>query len=136
MSEGTYVATGLRWSAQYNLNSKTYRAWKTRVDPYIRALGFMGILTKEEMPPDRGWATRVQVDSFWKREAHAKATLIGTLSDSVVLQVATLEYACEIWATFKHSYEGNSWGALAHVRASSATSSTQMVQTCAHTSTS
>lgn len=108
---------GLRWSPVYNLTPDNYRNWKTRVEPLMRTLGFMGILSKTELPPDTRWGDPPSmVENFWRCEAHCKSLLISTLSGPVVLQVMHLQYAFEVWNKIKMTFESKSFGAVAHLR--------------------
>ncbi|OWY98130.1 hypothetical protein PHMEG_00031175 [Phytophthora megakarya] len=81
----------MKWNFEKNFDGTNYTAWKMRVRAVMEAKDLWDIATLRERPPRSG--SRHDEDKFWHRERIAKAFLLETLTDDLVVSVGAKRYA-------------------------------------------
>ncbi|ETK77620.1 hypothetical protein L917_15834 [Phytophthora nicotianae] len=98
----------MKWNSEKDFDGTNYTAWKTRVRAVMEANDLWDIATLRERPPRSG--SRHDEDKFWHRERKAKAFLLETLTDDLVVSVGAKRYAYQVLEYLEQTYEAKTWG--------------------------
>jgi hypothetical protein len=106
----TIKSTNLsKWSSKDNLQGPTnYIPWKIRVTAHFEAMGLIRII-EGKIKFNEPWSEQSKRE-FLRDEAWAKAELIKTLSDEIVVSVMAKKTVQDIWETIVTTHEGKSYG--------------------------